>query len=208
MVGVSQRKKKTATAAKRRVDEEHEEEQDVNPRARQLPRAYAQDNARKQRKKLAKRLRKTQYAYLSMSGFDYTTMAVSTAGGGGGDEEAICDVWCPSCRLKLSADDVEKGFQESVLDYRTQCPECQFRFETSFAFERDGAKAHFVWLCPEQTRDQYALWREKRDFDQDEEEEIADVLLKDRPEIFFNAYRYAEPDDGSVKERVCQFLDI
>ena len=206
MVGVSQRKKKTATAAKRRVDEE----EDVNPRARQLPRAYAQDNARKQRKKLAKLLPKTHYAYLSMWGLDYTTLAVSTSGGanGGGDEEAICDVWCPSCRLKLSADDVEKGFQESVLDYRTQCPECQFRFETSFAFERDGAKAHFVWLCPEQTRDQYALWRVKRGFDEDDDDDIADVLLKDRPEIFFNAYRYAEPDDGSVKERVCQFLDI
>lgn len=209
MVGVRQTKKKTVVKHKR-----DEEEEDHNPRARQLPRAYAQENTRKQRKKLAKRLRKTQEAYLSQSGVDYVTLAAASAsggrGGGGGDPVApVCNVWCPRCRVKLTADQVEEGFTQSVLDYRTECPECQFRFETSFAFECEGADARFIWLCPEQTLDQFELWREKREFDDESDDDVAQILLQDRPEIFFNAYRYSdEGAEGGVKERVCQFLDI
>jgi hypothetical protein len=218
MARVRQTKKK-----QQRKEEEEEEEDEVSEstKARKIEtivEPQTHDSA-KERKKLAKRLRAIQDAYLSLSGFDYASIAAG-GGGDGGDPVPGTRCWCPRCRYEMTAAQVERGFENSILDYRTACPECQFRFETSFAF---ADSARFVWLCPDQTRDQYALWFSSRFvpgepgtntsisvFDNDEEssEDIADVLLRDRPEIFFNAYRYSDRSNAGVKARVCQFLEI
>jgi hypothetical protein len=184
--------RRIAKAQKHDVEIAHKTEAAVA--TQQLPRAHAHDYAR-ERKKVAKRLRKTQDAYLSQSAVDLNTIDP-------GAKTLL--VWCPRCRYRMSPEQVRAGFEESILDYRTKCPECDFRFETSFAFMSDGMYARFVWLCPDQTRDQYALWLEERVFDAN----IADVLLRDRPEIFFNAYRYSDESNAGVKARVCQFLEI
>lgn len=202
MARVRQTKKK-----QQRKEEEEEDDASESTKARKIE-AIGQPQTHdfaKERKKLAKRLRAIQDAYLSLSGFDYAFIAAA-GGGDEGDPVPGTRCWCPRCRYEMTAAQVEQGFENSILDYRTACPECQFRFETSFAF---ADSARFVWLCPDQTRDQYALWREERVFDDEESsEDIADVLLRDRPEIFFNAYRYSDRSNAGVKARVCQFLEI
>jgi hypothetical protein len=168
---------------------------------------------KQQRKKVAARLREQQDAYLSFT--EVTPMSfvinVSVPGGPPPSFQEELDVYCPRCRFALSEEQVVAGFEDSVLAYTTQCPECKHRFETSFAFEHEesGAQARFVWLCPQQTRDQYALWygdRKKQLEGMDANEEM-DTLIVDRPEVAFNAFKYGDQAVEEVRLRIYQFLN-
>ena len=148
--------------------------------------------------------------------------SVFEGGGGGGSEDivyapgqlreansVVTDVWCPVCRHKLSPREVVEGFQSGSIDYRTTCPSCEHRFQTTFAFSKTPG-FRFVWLCEEQTLDQYDLWlNERRPFHRGHgNDDIATALMTERPEIFFNAYRYGCMEHEDPKQRVIEFLGI
>jgi hypothetical protein len=196
---------RVAKAPKRDVETAHKTEAAVA--VRQYSFVLAHDYAR-ERKKIAERLRKEMAEQIrkTQNAFDKESSLVLAAKDNPGD--IVVAVQCPKCALELTPLQIEAGFVENRLDYRTTCPECLFRFETSFAFTRDGASARFVWLCPEQTRDQFEDWLSEPATEDDAFEYIEHRLLRDRPEVFFNAYRHSDAKDGSVVDRVCQFLDI
>lgn len=120
--------------------------------------------------------------------------------------DRIMDVWCPRCYYMLTPKEVEDGFPNNALDYRTKCPSCAHPFQTTFAFRKEQ-QYRFVWLCRDQTLSQYYHWQGERKLDIPDLD-IAEVLMKDRPEIFFNAYRYGSKEHQDVKQRVSEFLGI
>lgn len=160
--------------------------------------------AAKKGKVIAKTARKAVAQKLRAQMDMFASVALNTIPHPDDNGDLIDDIaiFCPRCSFGMTVQQVQDGFTNDVLDYSTCCPDCKHRFETSFAFE--GNDNRFVWLCPDQTRDQYDLWiSERPDLDLDE---IIERLIVDRPEIAFNAYRYSHAEQGSVKEKIADFL--
>lgn len=142
------------------------------------------------REQLHKHLRAIQYAYASVSPNDIDDIAE--------DGPCVDDVWCPRCRYRMTPEQVQNKFRNDTVDITTGCPECGERFETSFLLD----DCRFVWLCKMQTKDQFNLWIDQKKEESTNNEKMLRALKTERPEVYFNAYRYSEQS----KEDITTFL--
>jgi hypothetical protein len=110
-------------------------------------------------------------------------------------------VSCPLCRYKMNRKDVIDGFDDDVLNYKTTCCNCNYRFITIDRIGEDN-NYFFVWLCYEQTKDQFQLWKSKQNFEKDED--VLILLAIDRPEILFNAYRFCFIDFFKTRKKAIE----
>jgi len=112
-------------------------------------------------------------------------------------------VRCPSCHYQMNESQVMEGFANNVLDHKTTCTQCNHKFTTIARIHHQ----YYVWLCPEQTKDQFELWKSQKVFK--ENEDIVSMLTTDRPEIVFNAYKYSAKDNfKTVKDAVENWLQV
>ena len=160
-----------------------------------------EEATKKDRKKMSKQLRATQEMLQSIS----KTVNMSSFLSNSPPDEVEHIIHCPRCRYKMNRTEVTNGFNTGVLDYTTECTDCRHRFHTVDMIK--NLECHFVWLCPKQTKDQFNLWKKNRDFEEDDD--ICQLLAEDRPEIVFNAYKYADVEKfKTVKEAVEDWLEI
>lgn len=150
------------------------------------------NQVKRSREQLTEHLHVVQYAYKSVSPIDPSDV----------DEngDTFDTVWCPKCRHEMSAEEVQQKFRNDTVDISTGCPECGERFETSFL--QDNCR--FVWLCPPQTKDQFNIWIDGKQTKYDNINKMLRALKTERPEVYFNAYRYSEEKD---KKAVVEFLE-
>lgn len=94
---------------------------------------------------------------------------------------------CPFCDTVQTEKDVLAGASDSPFDISTACNRCGERYSTTIVIKLKSQKTRVPWLCPEQTRDQYAHWCDESG------KESGDIqgLSEERPDIFWNAFNYA-----------------
>jgi hypothetical protein len=155
-----------------------------------------QTQIKRDRQQLSQHLRVVQYAYNSVSPKNPDDID---------DEDLDTDhsVWCPSCRHEMTSEEVQEKFRNDTVDITTGCPECGERFETSFLMN----ECRFVWLCKDQTKDQFNLWIDEKETSfKDNYEKMFRSLKTERPEIYFNAVCYCPmPID---KKEMAGFLEF
>lgn len=149
-------------------------------------------NVAEDRESLAREIRRIQYAYDSLS-----RVPPWDANDEKGD--VVDTVWCPRCQRRMSAAEVQRKFRrDNTLDITTRCPDknCKQRFQTSFLLDSH----RFVWLCPDQTKDQFNLWLEECEnvYKEDEYYTMLKDLKEERSEIYFNAFRYSRKYEIAV----------
>lgn len=114
------------------------------------------------------------------------------------------NIECVNCQSRLVRDDVLSEALSSPYDITTRCKKCNTRFPLPMAMILEGEKAFVPWLCRVQTRDQYRGWlRDSKSYLLFGEEH-AEHLCEDRPDIYWNAYRYATEDEPNSKHTVPQ----
>lgn len=156
----------------------------------------SQTETKRDRQQLRQHLKVVQYAYNSVSPKNPDDID---------DEGAFLEsdtVWCPRCRYEMSEKEVQEKFRNDTVDITTGCPECGERFETSFLLD----ECRFVWLCEDQTKDQFNLWidAKERSF-KGNYEKMLRSLKTERPEVYFNAFRYTE---NREKKEMAEFLEF
>ena len=94
------------------------------------------------------------------------------------------DSTCPHCFEPQTPDDVLAGAGSSLGDIDTVCSACGETYATTLygTDADDHIVCRFPWLSPKHTKDQYEHWGG----------DLKRVVLQDeRPEIYYNALRYA-----------------
>lgn len=108
---------------------------------------------------------------------------------------------CTHCGDWQPLADVLNGASASPYDITTECTECHKRYVTTLYIQNANAPSEaqcVPWMAPLQTRDQYQLYGVVE----------LHVLLKTRPDIYWNAVMYATQDypHYGVRRAVYSFL--
>ncbi len=140
--------------------------------------------------KISVQITKQQRLYASIPGQTVTLKRrIAAALGGGNPPQPIIYCVCPECFEEMNEEEVEEGFTDNVGDFTTQCPCCGTRFETSGTINLNGRIERFVLLCESQTQNELKHWAKAHDLFIDY---LVDKLLKERPELAWNAYRHCK----------------
>lgn len=113
-------------------------------------------------------------------------------------------VTCPVCMISIKMTKVDEAARLDRYDHSFECPDCheQFAPVAHITIATPGVEDDyyepFIWLCRMQTRDQFAEWLESKNGTLDElrDETLIRTLSDERPEIYWNALRYAAEDGG------------
>lgn len=107
--------------------------------------------------------------------------------------------FCPHCNEHQTADNVLDGASDTPYDITTECSKCHQRYTTTVTVILKAQETRIPWLCPDQTRDQYAYWGGG---------DVLQDIFEERPDIYWNALKYSQElyPECSIHEAMLKFL--
>ena len=108
---------------------------------------------------------------------------------------------CPKCGHELTEDEIRAGWTTNPIDFTTQCPSCQTRFEANLLLTLEGKNVGtHTYLCKEQ------LFAELEQSQRGRSKILGKVFLaKKKPHLLWNLIRhFGTYEDGLAKFKLAQ----